>query len=154
MESDISILNDLIEITLDSADGYAEAAEEAGSSRFKSLFASRGAERRALVRQLQEAVRIQGGTPADDGSLLAAAHRRFLDLRHALSNGDRAIIEEVERGEDHIKAKYEKALAEEALSADVRRTILRAYESVRAGHDQARDLKVSGSAGRSTAGRM
>ena len=54
---------------------------------------------------------------------------------------DTAVINEVERGEDHIKHKYETALQEQDLSSETRDVINRAYESVRRGHDQVRDLK-------------
>ncbi|MEO7386618.1 MAG: PA2169 family four-helix-bundle protein [Gammaproteobacteria bacterium] len=140
----IDVLKDLIEVTTDSADGYSDAAEVAGTSRYKSMFASRGAERRELVRQLQQELALHGGESDSSGSALAAAHRRFLELRNALTMGDEAIIDEVERGEDYITAKYERAVRGNDLSASTRAVILRAYESVRAGHDQVRDLKDAG----------
>jgi uncharacterized protein (TIGR02284 family) len=139
MNTDVQTIRDLIETTVDSADGYEEAAREAGNSRFKSLFGSRAAERREVVRQLQQLVEWEGDEP--DGSLLAAAHRGFMDLRQALSRGDQAVIEEVERGEDYIKARYERALENAELSSQARTAVLRAYGAVRAAHDQVRDLK-------------
>ena len=45
---DIRMLNDLIEATLDSADGYVEAAKD--SSRFADMFAARSSGRRAAAR--------------------------------------------------------------------------------------------------------
>ena len=86
-----------------------------------------------------------GGTPNDDGSLKADLHRRFEDLRTAVtgSGNDKAVIEEVERGEDYIKAKYDAALADQELSADCRTLVQQAYQSVRAGHDRASQLKHS-----------
>ena len=47
----------------------------------------------------------------------------------------------IENGEDHIKAKYEKAIEDRDLSATTRDTVTRAYGSVREGHDQMRDIK-------------
>ena len=100
-------------------------------------------ERRRVVGDLQNIVRSQGGTPADDGSLKADLHRRWVDLRAALSGdgGDRAIIAEVERGEDYLKGKYDAALADAELSQIARDAISNAYRSVRAGHDTASALK-------------
>ena len=49
----------------------------------------------------------------------------------------------MERGEDFIQAKYEEALGDEELSSDVRNAVIRAYSSVKSGHDRARDLKHS-----------
>jgi uncharacterized protein (TIGR02284 family) len=142
-EHDIKVLNSLIETTLDSADGYKQAASNAGASQYKSLFAQFADERRQVVTDLQGQVRVLGGTPEDDGSVLAAAHRKFLDLRDHVQKGDEAVINEVERGEDHLKAKYEDALEDEELSPEVRDAVIRAYGSVKAGHDQASELKHS-----------
>jgi uncharacterized protein (TIGR02284 family) len=142
-EHDIKVLNSLIETTLDSADGYSQAASNAGASQYQSLFAQFADERRQVVTDLQGQVRVLGGTPEDDGSVLAAAHRKFLDLRDHLTKGDEAVINEVERGEDFIKAKYEDALEDEELSPEVRDALVRAFSSVKAGHDQASHLKHS-----------
>jgi len=142
-DHDIEILNSLITTTIDSAAGFERSAEDADSGQFATLFRDFGAERRQVVGQLQEAVRGMGGTPNDDGSLKADLHRRWVDLRAAISGdgGDKAVIAEVERGEDYIKAKYEAALKDDALTPTAQSAIRTAYESVRAGHDTASALK-------------
>ena len=140
---DIKVLNSLIETTLDSADGYGQAAERAGNSSYKNLFQQWSTERRQVVNDLQGQVRVLGGTPDDDGSTLAAGHRMFLKLRDSVTKSDESVIDEVERGEDFIKAKYEEALEDDELSAQARDAVVRAYTSVKSGHDQARDLKHS-----------
>ena len=86
-------------------------------------------------------MRRLGGSPEDDGSILAAGHRVFLKLRDSVTSGDTSVIDEVERGEDFIKAKYKAALEDEELSPEVRDAVAQAYASVKTGHDQARDLK-------------
>jgi uncharacterized protein (TIGR02284 family) len=140
---DIRVLNELITTTLDSADGYSEAAKDADNPTFKNLFSQWASERRQVVNELQEQVRILGGKPQDDGSALASAHRMFLNIRDSLSKGDKGVVEEVERGEDYIKGKFEDALDDDDLSVSLRPVVNRAYESVIQGHDQARDLKRS-----------
>ena len=106
------------------------------------MFTSRAAERRQVATQLQAEVSRLGGTPEDDGTALAAAHRMFLNLKAAVvARDDKAIVGEVERGEDHIKAKFEDARKDGELSPEVRAAIQQGYGSVRQGHDQMRDLK-------------
>ncbi len=58
-----------------------------------------------------------------------------------MGESDRAVIEEVERGEDYIKEKYEAALQDGELSPETRQVIQQAYQSIRRGHDQASALK-------------
>lgn len=144
-DHDISVLNNLITTTIDSANGFEKSAEEAEAGRFEQLFREFGRERQQVVSRLQEAVRALGGTPNDDGSLTADLHRRWIDLRTTITsgNGDQAVIEEVERGEDYLKGKYEEALKDTELSTATIEVIRTAYQSVRAGHDRASELKHS-----------
>src|SRR5476649_1394457 len=103
---DIKTLNSLIETTLDSADGYAEAAKDAKSQSLISLFQERSTERKQVASTLQQRVLLLGADPEKDGTVLASAHRVFVNLRASLtSNDNKAVVDEVERGEDHIKAK-------------------------------------------------
>ena len=141
---DISTLNGLIATTIDSVDGYTEAAKDSESGRFGSLFTSRASERREVASRLQQEVTRLGGKAEDDGTVLAGAHRMFLNLKSAVTGqDDKAIINEVEAGEDHIKAKYEDALGDRALSPEVLQLIETCYGSVKAGHDEMRDIKHS-----------
>ena len=141
---DITVLNSLITTTIDSANGFERAAQDAEVPQFVEMFQTFGQERRQVVGQLQERVRALGGTPNDDGSLKADLHRRWLDLRDAISKGgDREVIEEVERGEDYIRDKYQIALDDRDLSTETQSVIREAYRSVQAGHDRASALKKS-----------
>ena len=95
-----------------------------------------------VASRLQAQVRTLGGDPEDDSSFTAAAHRGFMDLKQAvMGNNDEAVIEEVERGEDYLKAKYEAALEDSELSPGTRQIIEQAYQSVRRGHDTASAMK-------------
>ena len=143
-DHDVDVLNSLITTTIDSCNGFEHSAEHADAGRFLELFQEFARERREVVSQLQQRVSAMGGTPNDDGSLKADLHRRWIDLRDAISSGgDKEIVEEVERGEDYLKSKYEAALRDEELGATARDAISAAYTSVRAGHDRASQLKHS-----------
>ena len=138
----VKVLNSLIETTLDSANGYREAADNARSSQFSSMFADRAARRAQLVGELQQVVRSFGGAPETDPSLLGKAHNKFVELKTAIAGGDdRAVINEVERGEDTIKAKYEAVLDDRELPSTARELINRAYGAIKADHDEVSRLK-------------
>jgi uncharacterized protein (TIGR02284 family) len=141
---DVSVLNSLITTTIDSANGFDEAANDARSDRFQSMFREYGNERRQCVQQLQDAVRRFGGTPETDGSAKAAVHRSWLNLKDAVTgDSDKQIVEEVENGEDYIKDKYETALKDDKLSPEARAIVQEVYGSVQRGHERARQLKFS-----------
>ena len=136
-DHDVSVLNSLIETTIDSVDGYRHSAGEATNAQFADIFRRRAQEREQVVARLRERVRALGGTPEEDGSLLAAAHRRFLSLRDAVTGrDDKAVIAEVDRGESWLNAKWEAALADDKLSVDSQRLLRELYQSVRSGQDQ------------------
>ena len=143
-DNDVSVLNGLIKTTLDSMKGYEDAAEDAESTQYATMFADFARDRAQVATQLQGQVRTLGGEPEMDSSMLAAAHRTFMDLKQALTGkDDKAIILEVERGEDHIKAKYEAAMNDTALSPATQKAIADGYASVREGHDKMSALKHS-----------
>lgn len=140
---DIEILNCLIALTLDSSHGYREAAEQSRNVMIVDLFERWSGERHRVVEGLRDMVRELGGTPEDDGTVLASVHRVFLDLRAHIGGSDKGVVEEVERGEDHIKHKFEKSLKDKKLGTQARMAIQAAYVSVSTGHDEMRDLKQS-----------
>ena len=140
--NDVTTLNSLVATTIDSINGYQESADAVENAQFRELFQELARDRQQVLPQLQAAVARLGGAPEDDGTTLAAAHRTLVDLKSAITGrDDKAVINEVERGEDHIKHKYEAALNDGALSAEARQVVQQAYESVRRGHDRVRDLK-------------
>lgn len=139
---DIKVLNTLIRTTIDSARGFADAAEEDENGQHSQFFGQIADERSRCVLQMQAQVSALGGAPEDSSTFAAAAHRGYMDLKQAvMGNSDEAIVEEVERGEDYIKAKYETALQDGELSPETRQVIQQAYQSVRKGHDRASTMK-------------
>ena len=138
---EISTLNSLIETTLDSMKGFSDAAEDSNGAHTQ-FFREMASERSACASELQARVTALGGDAEDHSSYTAAAHRGFMNLKQAvMGNDERAIIEEVERGEDYIKGKYEAALQDRELSGETRQAIEHAYQSVRKGHDRASAMK-------------
>jgi uncharacterized protein (TIGR02284 family) len=138
---DISVLNSLIETTLDSMKGFTDAAEDSNGTH-TAFFREMAGERSKCASELQARVTALGGDPEKHSSYTAAAHRGFMNLKEAIVGSDeKAVIEEVERGEDYIKGKYEAALRDSELSPETRQVIEEAFSSVRKGHDRASAMK-------------
>ena len=138
----ISTLNTLIATTIDSITGYENSAKDIDNERFREIFRQRATERQDVVEQLRAEVRRLGGNPEDDGSFLGKTHQRFEDLKAAITGRDeKAIINEVERGEDYLKGKWQAALQSGDLNGETHDLIERCYQSIKSGHDQMSDLK-------------
>ena len=140
----ISTLNTLIATTIDSITGYEDSAQNIDSERLREMFRQRADERQRVVEELRSEVRRLGGDPEEGGSFMGKAHQRFEDLKAAVTGRDeKAIINEVERGEDYLKEKFQAALQSGDLKGESHDIVERCYQSVKSVHDQISQLKHS-----------
>jgi uncharacterized protein (TIGR02284 family) len=138
----VQVLNTLIETTLDSADNAGKAAELARNPRFQALFREQAEKRRPLADELMDEVRKLGGKPWDKGSFRARTQRAFLELRDRLSgHSDKALIEEMERGEDFILRQFAEAAQDEALPPEIRSRIEGVRGTLQGEHDKISAIK-------------
>ena len=138
----ITALNTLIATTIDSVNGYEDSAKNIDNERLREIFRQRADERQEVVSQLRSEVQRLGGNPEDDGSFLGKTHQRFEDLKAAITGRDeKSIINEVERGEDYLKEKWQTALQSGDLQGESHQLIERCYQSIKQGHDQISQLK-------------
>ncbi|AIK96350.1 PA2169 family four-helix-bundle protein [Candidatus Odyssella acanthamoebae] len=137
----VSILNELIQITKDSEEGFRTAAENVKEPSLKQLFLEKAESCNSAITDLQRKVKEIGSRPAESGSLLGAMHRVWVSIKGTLTGqDDLAILRECERGEDAIKAAYAKALKSN-LSEEIRPLIQKQYDGVIKDHDTIRDLR-------------
>src|SRR5690606_18621329 len=131
----------------DGAKGFRVCAEDADDLQLRTFFSNRAQSCAASAEALRELVRGYGGEPAAGGHLSGALHRRWVDLRALISGrGDRAGLEECERGEEVALEVYRRALRND-LPPDVREIVDSQYrgtwqncEQVRSLRDQYREL--------------
>ena len=139
-EESVSHLQDLIQINIDSKDGFKEAAEEIKDDRIAALFRQIGQVRAKNADELQGLVALNNEEPVERGSIAAAFHRRWLDLRAKVTGGDNAsVLSEAARGEEHIVEQYEETLKADPGSA-ISDVLHRQLAEVKAHSDQIHDL--------------
>ena len=137
----ISTLNDLIEVSKDGEEGFRSSAENVDDPQLKAFFLRRSQEVAASVQELQELVRSLGGEPASSTSLSGTLHRRWIDIKTALTSNDTlAVLNETERGEDVALATYRRA-AEKDLPTHVRFVVVRQLEGAKRNHDEVKRLR-------------
>lgn len=137
----ISTLNGLIETCKDGQDGFREAAEGVERSDLKSLFYEFSQQRAQFAGELQSLVQSLGGDPQNTGSVAAALHRGWINIKSAVTGkDDGAILNECERGEDSAKNNFKAAL-EEPLPANIVETVQTQYVAVQAAHDRIKALR-------------
>jgi uncharacterized protein (TIGR02284 family) len=140
-KQDIECLNGLLSLCIDSSKGYREAAEQCKTPSLAEMFRSRATERDQIAMEFKGEVRKLGGTPNEHGTAAGSAHRLILDVRAMVGSNAKASIDEVERGEDFIKAAFEKAIKRTDVSQSVTSLVTQCYSSIKAGHDQMSALK-------------
>lgn len=127
----IAIVNELIETSKDGEEGFRSCAKNVEDGRLKDFFLRRSQEVGESVRELQTIVRSLGGIPVNATSIGGTLHRRWIELKTALTNNDNlAVLNETERGESIAVAAYESAL-ELALPAEIRTVIVRQLEGAK-----------------------
>lgn len=137
----ISTLNDLIETCKDGEEGFRTCAEDIKNTELKSYFADRAERCAAAAEELQDMVVAMGGNPETSSHITAALHRRWVDIRSAITGkDDQAVLEECERGEDVAKRSYQAALAK-PLPEEVRQVVENQYQGVQRNHDQVKSLR-------------
>lgn len=111
-DKSVSVLNELIAVCEDGANGFAKAAEDALDASLKQLFAQYSRQRKSYSAELKEEVVTLGGKPEQSGHAMAPLHRGWMSLKEAFGDKDKAIIDECEAGEDSAVKAYRKALQE------------------------------------------
>ena len=137
----VDVLNDLLETSRDGEQGFRTSAEQAQTGELQNFLARRAGDCAKAAAELEQAVRAHGGTPADGGTMTGAMHRGWVAIKTAMmTNDDKAVLEECERGEDAAVASYRKAL-QHALPPGVRSLVERQAAGAQRNHDEVRALR-------------
>jgi uncharacterized protein (TIGR02284 family) len=137
----VSTLNDLIETCKDGEEGFRTCAEDISDPEMKNYFINRSQRCSTAAAELQDVVEELGGAPETSSSVSAALHRRWVDIKSAVTGkDDESILNECERGEDVAKKSYENALSKD-LPAEVRALVERQYQGVMQNHDQVKGMR-------------
>lgn len=137
----IDHLQQLVQINIDSAEGFRHAADALHDKVLAADFRVWAVDRTRQADELARYVALNEAEAPDERSWMAALHQTWLEFRAAISAGDtQAVLAEAERGEDLIKERYEETLKETAGSG-VNDVLQHQYASVKKVHDRVRDLR-------------
>jgi uncharacterized protein (TIGR02284 family) len=133
----LTLVQGLIQINLDSRDGLREAASNISDVSVAELFQDIARDRETQAAELSRLVAANGEDPQNAGSIMAAAHRAWIDIRSILGGGLPAMLSEAERGEAYINMKYEDAI-QNCTQYVVTEILQRHYAAVKATYEAVR----------------
>src|SRR5437667_723420 len=97
----VAVLNGVVETCKDGEKGYKNAAADARDPTCRALFTHYSQQRAQFATALQSIIERYGGYPENNGSVVGAIRRGWMDLKSALEGGnDHAVLVGCERGED------------------------------------------------------
>jgi len=137
----IECLNDLIETCRDGENGFQTAAHRVKNSDLQKLFSKYSIQRAQFASELESEVRQLGGSPSSTGSVSAAFHRGWMNIKSIVTGGSEdAILAECERGEDAAVQNYQRALKTN-LPPNVLPVVKHQFTEIKRSHDRIRDLE-------------
>ena len=142
----IECLNDLIQTCRDGENGFQTASDHVNDPGLKKLFGNCSVQRAQFASELESEVRLLHGTPAKMGSVSAAFHRGWMNIKSIVTGGnDEAIIAECERGEDAALENYQHVLKQN-LPPNVLPVAKHQFTEIQRSHERIRDLQQNAAA--------
>lgn len=134
-EKVIASLRELIQINIDSFNGFRQAGEELHDAQLARKFDDLSRERWQQAEELNRLLKGNhgDGNPLRPETVSSRIGRTIMDWRRAFGTCDLALLQEAERGEEYIQAKYAAALSR-GLGDGVGAVVKDQYTHVQAAH--------------------
>ncbi len=137
----IETLNDLIEITRDSATFYNDAAKAVPNPALKSLFGEMASSKQGLVGAMSKEVRAEGAKPATTGTVRGAWDKLYGEVRTQFGDSNYGYVSQLEATEDRLMKAFNEVVADDDVPAAVKQTVNNYLPTIRSHHDLMRDRK-------------
>ena len=136
-----SAVNNLIETCHDGQNGFESAAKGIEDPTLKAELLQYSGQRAEFAGELAAAMSQLGEDPAEGGSVSAALHRGWINIKDVVTGSDKhAILAECERGEDSAVAAYRKAAAA-TLPTSLANLVSTQHQAVQRVHDRVKALR-------------
>lgn len=145
-QTDIEVLNDLIQINNDRIEGYSKAMDELSDhdTDLKTIFASMSRQSANYKSELSNEVQVLGHNPDTGTTVSGTIYRAWMDVKAVFTGHDRqTVLNNCEFGEDAAKKAYKMALDTEGLSSNLRSIVEEQQTGIIASHDQIKILRDS-----------
>jgi len=136
-----SVLNNLLETCRDGQNGFDTAAKAVDEPGLKAELMQYSMQRQDFAAELRASITSLGEKPSDSGSVAAAMHRGWINVKSLVTGSSRhSVLDECERGEDSALHAYRDAISA-GLPAAVQSVVQSQAEQVQRVHDRIRALR-------------
>lgn len=137
---EISVLNDLLQITNDRINGFGKVEGKVWESYsdLKSEYEKMISQSKIMKNEIINLITERGGNPDDTSSVAGNLHRTWIDVKNTLSiaSNERETLDNVIFGEKHALEAYESALNSGELSKESSEVIADQLTSLRSSYRQ------------------
>lgn len=128
------VLNDVTAKLIDSCKGYQMCAEVSDENMaLKNQFTQRQSARSQLVQEFQSKIASEGGKYEDSGTMTGSLHRGYTKFISVFKDDEKAALDALDTGEEHLAEYIQKQLKEPGLSLDATQLLNKAHASALAG---------------------
>lgn len=140
-------INHLISIANDGKYGYENAAEDVKDITLKQMFKQYSTERAMYAEDLKREVSALGEEADESGGPLGAMHRTWMDIKAAITSGDReAILKTCTTGEEAAVKAYTDALNDENITGNLKELLAEQLSGIQSALKSIKSLAESASA--------
>lgn len=133
----IEVMNDLLKINTDRADGYALAIQESKDNDLKIMFRNMVEESKKNIVELSRIIlKLDGDPKFGENTVAGKVYHVWMELKTSFTGKDRqSILNSCEFGEDAAVKAYKSAIQEQDLITEAFDLIYRQAQLQRASHD-------------------
>ncbi|WP_209329819.1 ferritin-like domain-containing protein [Lunatimonas salinarum] len=123
-------LNDLLERNYDAIQGYKDAARNVTNEELKRFFINQAKERLKLSEEVKVEIRLLGGNPVKEGSLLGIFHRSWMNFKTSLNHdNEKEVCQACITGEEKAVREYDQLLDQKGAWSDRLKLELQGHRS-------------------------
>lgn len=138
------ILGTLIDINQDACEFYKSALDRVKNPRLERSFSDLQRLHSAVVMDLTQRIRENGGTPDIDGTIAGKTAKVFTEVMAKVSNDvDETLVDHLEEAEDRCLHSMREALDDRHMQTNTRALLVSELGSLQRSHDYMKALKDS-----------
>ncbi|MGV3636139.1 MAG: PA2169 family four-helix-bundle protein [Flavobacteriales bacterium] len=144
LRNDLTQLNNVKDLLVDSQKGYREAAARVEDLELKGILTHLSDSRTPLLAAMDRLIEAAAPDqpPREGGTLKGDLHRTWMDVRDSLSTSENAnVLAECERGEEFLLMRYEEVLKRDDLVPVTRNTLQEQHAVVKGNLDRVKQLR-------------